>query len=340
MQERAALGIFGAGRNGSTLLMRLLDGSPDLWIYPIELRFLELRDWLASEPGSLDRWAEGQLAELRETYLGRLEGENEPHADPLAALRASSGPPERRLEAFLDGVRAAYAPPGLSPEAIHGFKTIEVEHPGRYLELFPGLRLLHLVRDPSANYASLKRTDMVVKRKPFWFQGGDVLRTFLERRWLPHARYVLGVGRRDPARHLLVRYEELCSEPTRVVTEICDWLGIRPPAEPELQTALGGRHLREQPNRAPEHPVADMQRPADGVVTPREAAFIELATAELAAELGYERNGGATPSRARLLRSWLPLDRWETMNVDSRLRQGRALVARRLYVYRKLLSRP
>ena len=34
------VGIFGAGRNGSSLLMRLLDGSPGLWIYPIELNYL------------------------------------------------------------------------------------------------------------------------------------------------------------------------------------------------------------------------------------------------------------------------------------------------------------
>ena len=34
------LGIFGTGRNGSTMLMRLLDGSPGIWIFPYELSYL------------------------------------------------------------------------------------------------------------------------------------------------------------------------------------------------------------------------------------------------------------------------------------------------------------
>ena len=34
------LNIMGTDRNGSTLLMRLLDGSPDLWVCPIEFNYL------------------------------------------------------------------------------------------------------------------------------------------------------------------------------------------------------------------------------------------------------------------------------------------------------------
>ena len=32
---------------------------------------------------------------------------------------------------------------------------------------------------------------MVLKQKPFWFQGGDILRLQLESRWIPHAEFTL-----------------------------------------------------------------------------------------------------------------------------------------------------
>ncbi len=326
------LGIFGAGRNGSTLLMRLLDGSPDLWIYPIELRWLEVRESAAKESCAFADWVRRQQEELREVYLSRLEET----LQPAAEIAVEGETPEERLRSYLVAVRRAYAPLTTPPDAMLGFKTIEVADPGRYGQLFPDLYFLHLVRDPFANYASLKRTDMVVKRKPFWFQGGDVLRTFLERRWLPHARFLLAARERDPRRHFVVRYESLTAEPARVVGEICDWLGVSPPPEADRQTVLGGRRLRELPNPAPEKPTANLRPVYDDVVTPREAELIRLATHSLAARLGYDV--GSTGGRLRLARDWLPLDSWETMNVDSRLAQGKALLARRAYVYRKLLS--
>ena len=331
----AMLGIFAAGRNGSTLLMRLLDGSPGLWIYPIELRWLEVR----REPAALEPWAARQLDELESTYLARLAEPLEPASDPLEALRACAAEePERRLETFLDGVRTAFAPAAVSPDATNAFKTIEVADPDRYGRLFPGLRFIHLVRNPLDNYASLKRTDMLVKGKPFWFQGGDVLQTFVERRWVPHARYMIDAARRDPERHRIVRYEDVCSDPVRTVVELCAWLGAEPPPHPDLQTVLGGRRLREQPNAAPERATAGLQRGKREVVTAREGSFIRFAAGGLAERLGYDLDGRAPhATRGRLLRSWLPLDEWETMNVDSRLSQGKAVLSRRLYLTRKLL---
>ncbi len=90
------VGIFGAGRNGSTLLMRLLDGSPGLWVYPLELNYLStfgLRSVrgklkraaarLFSDTGVGNRFREGyiaafiqwtahQIQELNETYIKHL----------------------------------------------------------------------------------------------------------------------------------------------------------------------------------------------------------------------------------------------------------------------------
>ena len=340
------LAILGAGRNGSTLLMRLLDGSPGLWVFPLELNVLEARDWLR-DPANFESWARDQVAELERDYLTRLAEPLDGQADPIESLKETRGEaPERRVVAFLDATRAAYAPDRFDPTPLLAFKTIEVAEPERWEALYPGLHQLHIVRDPVANYASLKRTDMLVKGKPFWFQEGDTLRAFVELRWYPHVRYALDAVERNPERHRLVRYEDLCREPGRVVGELCDWLGVPPPPEPDLQTVLGGRRMKELPNRtsrggtvAPARAVEGVGADAaDDVVTPRERAWLAFRTGALARRLGYDL--GPTPTRTGLLRSWVLPDRWETMNAPSRVQLGKALLARRAYIAWRLVSAP
>jgi hypothetical protein len=340
------LAILGAGRNGSTLLMRLLDGSPGLWIFPIELNVLGAREWLR-DPANFERWAADQVEELRRDYLSRLAEPIEGAADPLEGIEATRGrPPEERVAAFLSALREAYAPTGLGPDPLLAFKTIEVAEPERWDALYPGSRQLHIVRDPVANYASLKRTDMLVKGKPFWFQEGDTLRAFVELRWFPHVRYALDAVEREPSRHRIVRYEDLCLEPDRIVGELCDWLGVAPPPEPDLQTVLGGRRMKELPNRTSRGGTSPPPRAveglgadaADDVVTARERAWLAFRTGGLAKRLGYDL--GPVPSRLELLRRWALPDRWETMNAGSRLRLGKAILARRAYIARRLVSAP
>lgn len=335
------LGIFGAGRNGSTLLMRLLDGSPGLWVFPIELDILGLVEERDSLPPPewarrFDRWAASELAELRESYVERLA---EPAAGPAPSFSADpSASGARNLLAFLDAVRESYSPSGEERE--HAFKTIEVTGIDRWSELFPTMRLLHIVRDPVANYASLKRTDMLVKHKPFWFQEGDTLRAFVELRWLPHVRYALAASEREPRRHRLVRYEDLCANAASVLGDVCEWLGVAPPPEPELQTVLGGRRLREQPTAtsagesAPERVFVRQERHED-VVTGRERAWLAYRLGTEAERLGYEL--GPRPSRISLAGRWLLPDRWELMNAPSKPRLTKALLARRAYLAERLL---
>jgi hypothetical protein len=344
---RHVLAILGAGRNGSTLLMRLLDGSPGLWVFPIELNVLQGRDWLG-QPANFEAWARDRIGELETNYLARLVEPFDP-GDPLAGLEETRGlPVGDRFAGFLAATRAAYAASRVQPDATLAFKTTEVAAPERWEALLPGLRQLHIVRDPVANYASLKRTDMLVKGKPFWFQEGDTLRAFVELRWSPHVRYALEAIEREPQRHRLVRYEDLCREPGRIVGELCDWLGVSPPAERDLQTVLGGRPMKELPDRtsrggasAPARVVEGVgvgADAADDVVSARERAWIAFRTGELAGRLGYDL--GPAPPRGKLLRSWVLPDRWETMNSRSRMQLGKAILARRAYIARRLVSAP
>ena len=371
------VGIFAAGRNGSTLLMRLLDGSPGLWIYPIELNYLrtfapnslkgkikrtvlESASRLTGGPrGTLQErrlrvfhnWVTEQLRELEATYVEKLVHPIRVKTRPLQDMKDRvQDTLAENLDLFLDGIRRNYDDRDLPSEPLLMFKSVEVLDLARYQRLFPGMKFVHIVRHPYTNYACLKRTDMVLKQKPFWDHGGegDILRLQLESRWIPHVRFALHGLQSDSAHHHLVRYEDLCQSPNETVSRICEWLGIEAPSEPTLQTVLGGKHLKVLPTNSslkgietPAHVVADMAQSYgyDEILTERERSLIFLRTYELGRRLGYfaQEEASLLPNRWQLFTQWILPDEWEYKNTRSKARFVSALIQRRLYLCRKLL---
>lgn len=358
------VGLFGAGRNGSTLLMRLLDGSEGLWIYPVELNYLSgftphtwkgraKRQVASLIPSRYQRafhsWAAGQLGELKQIYLDKLDDPLNINGDPLEAIRQRTGHSlAGDLEGFLDALQSFYDDRRLPSKPHLVFKSIDVPYLDHYDTMFPNMKFVHIVRHPYSNYSSLKRTDMVLKQKPFWFQGGDILRLQVESRWIPHARFLLRGLKEEPTRHYLVRYEDLCESPERVVAGICGWLGVPPPDEPSIQTVLGGKRIRDLPInsskkgvKTPTGVVSNMAKEFgyDDILTERERALIRLRTYDLARQVGYFTSDEESilPNKLSLLKQWMVPDQWEYMNARPNLRLARALVERRLYLCRKLL---
>jgi hypothetical protein len=354
--------IVGVGRNGSTLLLRLLDGSPQLWLHPVDVVYLGPFDDIAragrivgpagrsattrpltalasrAPAGPLVDWFRGHVEEL-DTLAAR-------DGDPFDGLRNGKVRVEEFLPAFLDAVRRAYRG---GPARLLGFKTVEPAYVEDYARVFPDMRFVHIFRHPVQNYASLKRTWLERKRQPFWDSGEDILATFLDARWLAHARAYARLGEREPERHVLVRYEELCLRPREEVTRVAEWLGVDPPPEPELQTLLGGRHVDVLPLSVPSKPglvspqavVADMAAEFgyDEIVSSREAELIWRVLGGPASKLGY-RDPPRSSGLVLWLR-WLPADASELQNVPLRAwrRWLVEILRRRLFVTRKLLSR-
>jgi hypothetical protein len=357
--------IVGTGRNGSTLIGRLLDGSPELWVHPVELNYLAVWDDLARIGAvtgptvqnrtthaltALDRELpreallevfEPQWQEIEREYCGRLTPEDalEPGRPEVQGERWSAA---TFLPSFLDAARRAYG--GTGEERLLAFKTIETPYVANYAHVFPGIRFVHIIRDPLTTYASLKRTRVQQKHLPF-YADGDHLQTFLEARWLPHATAILRSIERDPEHHLLVRYEDLRADAPTTVGAICAWLGVTPPGEPDRQTALGGRKLVTQPTNpsapgvaTPEHVVADMEARFgyDDVLTRRERALIGHCTSAPAARLGYDAE---RRTALRLWLSWVLPDADERLNRRSRLRWLLEIARRRIFITQLLARR-
>ena len=368
------VGIFATGRNGSTLLMRLLDGSPDLWVHPIDVNYLSVFSDLlkygrvntltsynatTAKPltveGELDvnlllNVFSGHLQEIEKTYINNLTEPVVARSSPLRAIKEVDKYSSRTfLPAFLKSVRSAYDDRSCNPRH-YVFKSIETPYIEEYSDTYPEMRFVHMIRHPFTNYSSLKRTNMITKQWPFWRHGGDELRTFLEKRWIPHARFLVRACTSGSDRHILVRYEDLCDKPEETNHHICRWLGVAPPGDPTLQTVLGGKRMIELPRNAskkgvqtPSRVIANMAEKFgyDDVLTIREKEFILNRTYDLARELGYFAAGEEVtlPNRLDLARKWFLPDQWELVNAQSKLGLAKALLVRRCYIYSRLLFR-
>ena len=245
------IGIFGTGRNGSTLIQRLLDGLEDTYVHPIEEFFLTAFDDLARK-GRVFKLT-GQNCRTRP--LRRLDDPltttvlskyfrtnlNALYSEHIRACPATAHLPDISLKDLLP--KQQYRVSELIVEylrAIGGlvrpdlkfrhfmFKSIETPYLSDYAATFPDMRFIHIMRHPVAVCSSQKRSLIETKRLPGWYLGYDWLTCMMNKRWIPHARF-LQSAMGDP-KHIVVLYERLVSAPQAEIGRISQWLGLAAPA--------------------------------------------------------------------------------------------------------------
>lgn len=377
------IGIFGTGRNGSTLLMRLMDGSPDLWVHPTEMNYLSVFSDLSrfgfvrkktaynattQKPLHLGSpLSAKKLISVFSSHIQAIQAENQGfsaiptqgdynHLNTLGAKKRYLS--HEFLPLFLEQMRKVYDSRKQPPKNLV-FKTIETPYINEYEQIFPEMRFIHIIRNPLSNYSSLKRTNMVKKGWPFWQHGGDEMRMFLEKRWLPHATFLVNEGLSHHDKHFMVSYEYLTQRPQEILHDLYAWLGVIPPIDPTSLTVLGGKaipDLTSNPSgigvHMPSRVVPDMAAKFDydEVLSPQEKEFIMHRTYNLAIALGYSFDEAQTNfwGRLNLVAKWVLPDQWELINVYSKpdifhrlhrtIFHVVALIRRRFYIFYRLLS--
>lgn len=363
------IGIFGTGRNGSTLIMRLLDGIPDSFILPVEINFLSRLNDLASN-GHISRASvlnatikplkslgipanshlliqsyEQYIRYTYEKYISQIEGDISLGKDPLTALNVkSSYMPAEFVNSFLHAT-SDWINNNQSVDH-YFFKTTETAYIGDYEKMFPDMRFLHIIRNPLQVCSSQKRTIMCYKTLPSWYLGRDNLETMLEKRWIPHAKTIIKRSLSD--KHYVVRYEDLTNDPVNIIAGICKWLVVSLPTEPTKQTVLGGRLMKKLPanpsKKGAETPVDVVPKlnkvlKYEEVLTIREKQFITFRTYSYAKKLGYF-DKMTNPKKFPLLAKWIVPDKWEFIHSNSVAKMLKTLIAlayRRYYIFRQLL---
>lgn len=336
------IGLFGTGRNGSSLIGRLLDGLGDTFVHPVEERFLTAFDDLAHH-GRVTRLVEQNcttralrhldgrlpldvlasyfrisLEALLKHCAGTVGSPSRLKSLELAEVLSAANPSvEQFIRLYLAGIAAKVRPDVQFRH--HLFKSIEVAYLEEYERRFPDMRFVHIVRDPIAVCSSQKRSLMENKNLPASYLGYDWLTCMLDKRWVPHARFL--VARRGDARHILVRYEDLVTEPETELIRIATGLGLTPPRRPTVQTIfydLDKEKWDYNPSKkgvdTPTEVVADLQKRNryDEVLTPREIDLIAVKTREFLSALGYASPSAVTLADVR--RQYLLPDKWEFMH--------------------------
>jgi hypothetical protein len=357
------VGLFGTGRSGTSLLVRLLDGMPDTYVHPLEVTFLSVLDELAvgrrvsrntqanvtirplrrlGKPVPTARllsFYDHQIREIEANYIPNVSAPLTLGPAPGALFaREDRYTAEQFVPAFL-GAMANWLAPG-HPARLQIFKTIEAPYIGDYAGLFPDMRFVHLMRHPLTFWASAKRT-LIGKHRPAWYFACDNLRAMIEYRWVAHAEAALRY--RDDPRHRILRFESLVGDPVNEVGALCAWLGADLPPEPARQTTLGGLDFDEMPGNPSEAGVATPREVRDtnavplsrsNVVTARERDFILARTGPYLAALGYPPEAPVNDLEG-IRCAWRRLDAFEATGVGSPLgllRAAHSMIVRRRYI--------
>ena len=356
------IGIFGTGRNGSSLITRLLDGLGDTYVHPVEEYFASTFNEMAENrdvgrlvmqncttkpllqiQGGVDAKRLRSFCVRNIDALARDYVEHckqlpvKPQLNIAAILPRDSYGLSGYMHDYLDGIAKAVRP-DLSITNF-AFKTIETPYIADYSHAIPNMRFIHIIRDPIAVCSSQKRSLMENKKLPASYLGYDWLSCMLVKRWIPHARYI--TDHVSDTAHLTVRYEDLVVAPQQEITRIARWLGLSPPARPDRQTIFcdldmdsWGFNPSKKGVATPTNVVPNLQaiNQYDVILTKREIDLINSMTGVFLEPLGY--TGKPVRSRAALFIQHLVPDKWEIMHCKGPRAWLRALVG---MLYRRLL---
>jgi hypothetical protein len=309
--NRRALFVGGCPKSGTTLLLSLLDGHPQLVALPVETHFLE--DRVKYAPLAEDSAAKLKrlLARLDPLFLAGPSPEN-PREDRPRNAEADGGLDHRR---FARLTRSYVARPGMNDslllsETVRAYmeatggdwrgcaRWVEktpsnIAHADDLFQLFPEAKLIHLLRDPRAVFAS--RRQRLLNR-----YGSHAKAHRLVREWNESARQIPRQRERG-GRHLVVRYEDLVTNSPGVMEQICRFTGIE--FHPVLlQPTLGGQPWLGNPTFCGSFEGIDNE-PAERwrtELTPAEIWWVEMHCREGMALAGYGLESDAKFS----LRRW------------------------------------
>jgi sulfotransferase family protein len=207
--------VGGINRSGTTLMARILGSNSALAVPPSE--FLFFGRGAASEPADRAEF-ERRLAEILTWPRVREWG-----LDERDVLERSRTLPATARSLFLLPLEAYR---GLAGKSRVGEKSVLNEFRVDAFEAWFGdYRLVHMIREPIATYASGHRSKPRSVRQAI--RWGRV--------WAASAAIGLRRARSDPGRHKLVRYEELAAQPRATIAAVCEFAGL----EPEEEAMLG-----------------------------------------------------------------------------------------------------
>jgi hypothetical protein len=317
--NQKGLFIGGAAKSGTTLLVSLLDNHPQLVVVPEETGYLEHR---SKYRALRNEFARVEFLLNQSGLAGLSRGGMEPESTvPGADVRDYRQFNHQRFHflartfarqpwindslVFTETIRAYGITLGADWRNCVRWveKTPRTETCREAMdELFPEARLVQVVRDPRAVFASFKRRYMASR-------GYHTKAHRLPRSWNRSAREIPRL-RRDPSRFLVIRYEDLVSHPRKVLETLCHFGGFDFCEKMLAPTRAGGGWGGNSAFHGFFNGIS--AAPANqwkGYLTPHEIWWIELHCRRGMELAGYELQTNARFSLGRWLKR-LPGESW------------------------------
>jgi hypothetical protein len=306
VDDAAPIFVAGPDRSGTTLMFALLASHPDLSMVRRTnmWRYFHDRYGDLGRAGNLDRCLADMTSYRRMRHL-------EPDEARIREEFARGTPSYGRLFALFHAHHAER-----SGKARWGDKSLHTEHyADRVFGEYPAARVLHMVRDPRDRYASVRRRH----------EGERAHVGNATGRWWSSTRAGRRNQSRHPDRYLLVRYEDLVSDPDATMRRVCAFVALD--YDPEMLTMRGApEHLDRGGNNSSfgDLETARISTRAVGryreVLSPSELMFIQLVAGREMRAVGYDlapedhapltraRGYAAVPAEAVRLGAWIVSD--------------------------------
>jgi len=227
--------------NGGNTTHRMLDGHPDLYVYPFESQVgtALVSDFLSSYVPIRYRWPEFPLDGKPEkdydlfwdeellTYLrvparskfkdcGLQMDENERRAEFAKYLKDKPRTRRHIVEAFFHSTFAAWKNVKRTGQKHWvGYNPVQVLDVARFFADFPDGHMLHVVRHPFAGYADTKKRPFPISLERYAWT------------WNACQLWALTAQPMYPGHMHIMRFEDMVADPQKTLTPILEAMGMK-----------------------------------------------------------------------------------------------------------------
>ncbi len=319
--------IVGCGRSGSTMLRLMLDKHSDIYI-PTESNFIPILH---------DYWKAGMNDEALDTFVKWLRSIPSPPMEPVVENIGWDSPGleryiyENRNVNFADLVYGIYSHGvNRNGKKMWGDKTpSNVAHLPLLKSLFPGCKIIHLVRDGrdvglsfvKFNYGPNNLKEAAI----YWHHRITQFRKFQ--------------GKYPGENCFQVKYEDLVTDPETWLGKICGFLNVQ--FEPDMllfHESARSRFHEDEKFLGHELVSKPVTKSRVGIwkseMSDRDLAIFEAISGDFLSEFGYEKiayNGSHLGAR---LRAKLSLKRFQLASNAKKLKNNLKRVAKRVVRHR------
>jgi len=229
--------IGGHRKSGTTLLASLLDGHPNLFVYPYDLHWTYsfYPEYIKSKYSKKEK-----ITQITNIILPDLYQilEKWVKYDKQTIQNKIKPEIERRIRNYLQNknstkdyldaqIKSVVAVLGKEPNNTIVIKDTHCEvYANLLFNFYPDSKFVNIIRDPRDNFASIL-TGWDKHYKNQYDSKERLLRDFIDRGYLcmrmaKDNAIKFGVGK-----YITIRYENLVQYPIQVMAELCQWIGIR-----------------------------------------------------------------------------------------------------------------